>query len=264
MAPAPATAAALDDVLTRLTQVVPNVGNAYNLLVARINIAIVQAPPAVRGGVLLLYKSDIEGELSRSRTELQKVNDWFGEVIRESTPLVSLLHASNGWLAIRKTVSGLEGITTEYKNPNLVQWEGEVAKYYRAPAPNGTTPQASALKGMSQNADKISEFLVGTFTRNVEYLMKLVDLVVGIVGQLAEIATNVISIVGILEAVAAFADLVSKIIEDAWKVMRALADDVKDFAKQVREASSNVLNDNGRFPGGHWPQLVRNKYPAQG
>ncbi len=203
------------------------------------------------GGAALLW---IKHKLDDARGGLQRIIDKGRYLVEHSTPVVSLIMTSFGWLNdVQKPASATAG-RVPLKGDKLVYWKGAAAEAY-----NGKLPfQQAAASDMATKADFISTWLFTIAKANVEYAVKMAEYVSLVAGAIAQAAIDAASVFGIIEAVNAVADAAGLLVEKALNQLFGIASRVVDLLKNARDATASINNVEKLVgpPAGTWPQAV--------
>lgn len=189
------------------------------------------------------------------KEKLDELLDIAGEVLAHHTPVISLINISFHWLtAVKQPVSGLVPAIQQWATENLSYWEGGTASHYKQQI---VPPQAAAAGELSAKAGFISEWLYGIAQANVDYVTKLAQVMGTIAGDVAQAAVKAGTIIDIPWAISDLASIVGTLVQTEVDNLTGIAQRIVEAGENVRQIVSDRV-DESKFPGGQWPQAVRN------
>jgi hypothetical protein len=193
----------------------------------------------------------IRHKLEQVRDAAQKLVEKARHMIDHSTPIVSLILTSFDWISqVQKPASDAAAripVTTD----NLVYWSGGAAQAYT----NKTGPQKDAASDVVAKADFISTWLFSIAQTNVDYVVKMAEIVSLLANKITQAAVDAASVFGVIEAINAVAGAAGDIVERGLNTLFGIASRLVALLKNVRDASSSI-NNHEKLPGGAWPQAV--------
>jgi hypothetical protein len=187
-------------------------------------------------------------------TKLGEMRDKMFVIIRGSVPVLSLYDAAFRWTTdLQAPISGLSGRVNSPEWLSLRgQWEGPASlAYFTVVIPL----QVKAVDGLSATASATSKWLAAVATSNLEFMLKILKLVVEVLEKIIAALTAGATVAGLLEAIGRIGDALGKSTTAIYEILSETASHIGKSIEQAN-AALNIVNDNGPFPGGNWPNPV--------
>lgn len=195
---------------------------------------------------------ELTNECSKRLQEL--LND-IVKVVRGSVPVLSLFDAAVRWSNdIQQPVSSSSGIVSQPAVFSLRQWEGTAKDAYYI---NVLPMQGKAVDGITTTSTGVSKWLADVASKNLNFMLELITPVAELLNSIVAAAVAAASVAGLLEAIGKAADAIGKAVEKILLIIKDTAKKVGETMKMAVDALT-IANDNGPFPGGRWPDSVRN------
>jgi hypothetical protein len=197
-----------------------------------------------------LYWSDVRDVLVALGDDIDKIVNRCREFLERSTPVISLFRVAFGWSHdVLGPVSRQEGIAAGSAKSNLANWQGAAAVAYR----EKRLEQKFAIEATSANAIKIGKFLTDVAKANVDFLLDVIEPLLDIYATLISAIAAAATGIGIAEAIGKAADIAGKLWTGLFKENQAVTNLAVTTLVATLDAD-HILNNSGKFPGGHWPQ----------
>jgi hypothetical protein len=166
--------------------------------------------------------------------------------------VLSLMLVSFRWVDEVKTpASDLAYRALEPADENIVKWTGDAATAYN----NKAGKQKAALDETVVKAEFISQWLFKIAKANVDFALKLADLVSAVAGDIAQAAVDATTVIDIPWAIDALADSVGRIVTAGIDQLIDIGRRFVDALGNVRDIATQV-GDHTKLPGGNWPEAV--------
>jgi hypothetical protein len=197
----------------------------------------------------------IHNSVNALQAALDKIMGIAREVLAHYAPVISLIDASFNWLnAVKKPVSDMVSPVGGWANANLAYWEGGAAKYYNLQV---VPDQKDATDALSQKSGFISEWLYGIAMSNVQYVTELSTVIGTILGEVTTAALESATIIDIPWAIDRLAAAVGSLVETGTNNLLSIVQRIVEAGERARQTVSDRV-DYSKFPGGSWPQAVKN------
>jgi hypothetical protein len=193
----------------------------------------------------------IKHKLEQVRDSAQKLIDKARYMIEHSTPILSLILTSFDWISQVQRPASDVAARLPVATDNLVYWSGGAADAYN----NKLGPQKDAASDVVLKADFISAWLFSIAQTNVDYVVKMAEVVSLLAGKITQAAVDAGSVFGVIEAINAVASAAGDIVERGLNTLFGIASRLVALLKNVRDASASI-NNHEKLPGGAWPQAV--------
>jgi hypothetical protein len=199
------------------------------------------------GAAAWLY---LDNHVDDVKEQVKKLLDIMQKVERQYLPVVSLFLTGISWVdTVFKPTTQLIARTMERPNRNIGQWSGAAKDGWDGQPDR----QKAALEAMRDRSLAVQEWLVNLAKENVAYMMKLVEIVGNVIGNLTAVALESPTIVFSIQDLAGtigqlVADLIRFTTEMVNRVTNMLGEHISMHAKMV-DVSSFESN-------GSWPQSI--------
>ncbi|MEV4210115.1 hypothetical protein [Micromonospora sp. NPDC049662] len=195
----------------------------------------------------------IKHSLESTKTALNVVLDRVEQALEHQLPVLSLIEVSFRWVNDVKTpVSELSSATTDPANENLPKWTGDAASAYNAKA----LKQKAAVDESVVKSEFVSQWLFTIAKANVDYAVELAKIVTGLVGKLAQAASEGVTVIDLPWAISTLAESVGDMVTAGLDVLLTIGQRFVDALGNVRDIATQV-GDHSKLPGGRWPEAVR-------
>lgn len=246
-----AAEATLQAAIGKLSTEVNRITPEYEGLIANINECLRTAAYVSPLGVML-FNDKVQDRVNRLNEQLRQVAQEIGRILESSTPIVSLIHRSRGWVEdVLPKLSGAVGIARDVRPNGLHAWGGEAGDAYR----EKRWGQEKALQGTTNVVKDTGQWLVDVAALNTAFLVDVTQPVIDLVESIIEAAIEVSTVFGILEAIDTVADAVASALTAILEILKRAAQHMVDSMGSLTQARI-IFNNNDVFPGGSWPQAV--------
>jgi hypothetical protein len=204
------------------------------------------------GPALLLIK----GCLDKMREVVDKVAQFAKYLAEHHIPVLSLMVQSLNWVSqVHGPMSDLSAPAGQWRddNQNAQYWSGPAAEAYKAAA----GVQKAAIDEYVKKSEFISDWLFGIVKTNVDYAAGLAGVVAKIAGSMVTTTLEGATVIELPFAADRLADTLNTLIEEGIKSLIQYAVNFVGAIDNYRRALSQQ-GDHTNFPGGQWPQAVRN------
>jgi hypothetical protein len=191
--------------------------------------------------------------LREVRSALEAVVERVEYAVQHQMPVLSLISTSFRWVnEVKSPVSALSFATTEPANENLYKWTGDTASAYNAKA----AKQKAAVDEVVVKAEFISQWLFGIAKANVDYAVKLAEIVTDLAGKFAQAAAEASTVIDLPWAISTLAQSVGDLVTEGLNTLLTIGQRFVDALGNVRDIATQV-GDHSKLPGGQWPEAVR-------
>lgn len=202
------------------------------------------------GAAAALY---VKQGLDKCRDALEQLIEKVNYAIEHQTPVLSLIIASFRWISqVQTPVSELSTLVTRPENENLAKWSGDASTSYRV---NKLPEQKGAVDDATAKAAFVSKWLFSIAKSNVDYAVKIAEIVTKFVESLVALVVKAATVVGIAEAAGELGDLAGSVVKDGFTLLTEIGKKLIAALGDVRDLWSEA-GDHTKLPGGKWPEAV--------
>jgi len=202
------------------------------------------------GAAAALY---IKHGLDTCRDALEQLIEKVNYAVEHQTPVLSLIIASFKWISqVETPVSEMSTLVNRPENENLAKWTGDAStsyRIYKLPEQKGAVDDAVA------KAQFISKWLFTIAKSNVEYAVKMAEIVVKFVESIVALVAKAATVVGIAEAAGELGDLAGQVVKDGFTALTEIGMKLLTTLGDVRDLWSEVGN-HSKLLHGKWPEAV--------
>jgi hypothetical protein len=191
--------------------------------------------------------------LDKVRKAIEEIKEKIKYALQHQAPVVALMVTSFRWVNdVRTPVSELSFPCTKPQNDNLYKWSGDAAASYNAKA----AQQKGAVDDCVAKAEFISQWLFKIAKSNVDFAVKLAEIVTGLAGKVVAAEVDALGVVTIVFSVDALANAVGDLITKGLNVLLTIGQRLVEELGAVRDLASQA-GDHSKLPSGRWPEAVR-------
>jgi hypothetical protein len=183
----------------------------------------------------------------------QKIFKVLETVLRNGTPVLSLIHHSFAWVGdVMSPTSGLSNTVNERADVGLMEWKGTPADRYK----EIRTSQKVALDEMVNRSNYISKWLMTIVQGNMKYAEQVYKIVTSFVGALISAAAKAATVITIPLALETLESQLGKIVESELNLLMTIAQRVVDSLAGMRDAMAMTGNLTILSADG-WPNVIK-------
>jgi hypothetical protein len=191
--------------------------------------------------------------LDTIREALNKILSVAETVVRNGTPVLSLIHHSYAWVGtVKVPASDLMYKVDDFVNYDFASWSGPAAEVYK----DKRAKQKDAVGELVAKAEFISTWLFKIAKGNTDFAVEVAKVLTAVLGAFAAGVVNAGSIVNVLFAVDDLAEIVSRLVEGCLNTGLLVVRRMVEILGDTRDLLSAV-GDHSKLPGGKWPEAVR-------
>lgn len=220
--------------------------NAYNRLVHNIH-----SLSGFAFGPMLLWV--LRKNMGRFRDRLEELESVVKQIVRHSTPVVSLMHASLEWTRqVQKPANQLtEQLTSG--SINMALWKDDVSEIYRTVA---LKEQSEALKELAGSAVFIGDWLFSAAEASVKAMLDFAQRLAELLKTLTAVVTTALTVVGLAKAAGQLGDLCGDLVKTYVDILSKFAEKLVHHLSHERDLEKFEA-DHPKLGDGRWPQSVK-------
>lgn len=237
----------MDQAMIEFDKVV-SAANRFIVMASAASASVVVGPVVGPATIWWVYSN-----MDEIKAALQKIIDLVKTVLRNGTPVLSLIHHSFAWLDdVMTPASAIAYDVGERADLNLMEWSGRPADRYK----EIQTQQKQAVGEVVSRSNSISKWLMTIVQGNLKYAEQVLKIVTSLVGALVAAAVKAGFVITIPLALDTLAGQLGKIVESEMNLLISIAQRVVESLAGYRDMISLTGNQAILGPKG-WPEAVR-------